>query len=412
MRTPAARLARAPQRFDSLRPIPGAVGRHGGSPGGTPLSRLSILSAMVLSATLAATSAQAEIVIGGTFNATGPNAPIGVPGKNAFSLYPTSIAGQSIRYITLDDGCDPTLTAKNMRKLTEEDKVDVVVGSTCTPGCMSMGDVALERKTAHVCLSPIQVRNPWAFTLPQSPLLMVDGLVEHMKANAVKSVAYIGFSDGWGDLNYEALMKFSPPAGIKVLTNERFARADTSVTPQVLKMFSMNADAIYVGASAAPAALPSIALTERGYKGRVYHSPAVVNPDFLRVGGKAVDGSIVATGPFAVREQLPDSNPTKKPGLEFARLYDAKFGAGTVNPFAAYSWDAWLWLNAALPVALKRAQPGTPEFRQAVRDALESLQDVAGTHAVYSLSAGNHNGVDARGRVLVRVENGSFRLMN
>jgi branched-chain amino acid transport system substrate-binding protein len=379
------------------------------------LVRRSVLSLTLLtSAALAGLAApvRAELVIGGTFNATGPNAPIGIPGKNAFSLYPATIAGQPVKYISLDDACDPTQAARNMRRFTEEDKADIVVGSTCTPGCMAMGDVALEHRTAHICLSPIVPRNPWAFTLPQTPQLMVDGLVEHMKAGGAKTVAYIGFSDGWGDLNYDALMKFAPAAGIKVLSNERYARPDTSVTPQVLKIFSLNPDVVYVGASAAPAALPSIALAERGYRGRIYHSPAVVNPDFLRVGGKAVEGSLIATGPFAVREQLPDSHPTKKAGLAFASLYDAKFGAGTVNPFAAYSWDALQWLNAAVPVALKKAQPGTPAFREALREAIENLREVAGTHAVYTLSPANHNGVDGRGRVIVRVENGAFRLVN
>ncbi len=368
-----------------------------------------LLSVLALAA---ASPVRADIVVGGTFTATGPNTPIGAPGKNAFAIFPETIAGQHVKYIGLDDACDSTLAAKNMRKLTEEDKVDVVVGTSCTPGCLAMADVAQERKTAQVCLAPLPPRNPWVFSVPQSAQIMIEGLVEHMKAHGAKSVAFIGFSDGWGDLNYDALNKLAPAAGIKVITNERYARADTSVTPQVLKMFSLNPDVVYVGASAAPAALPSIALAERGYKGQVYHSPAVANPDFLRVGGKAVEGSLVATGPFLVRDQLPDSNLSKKPGLEFARLYDARYGAGSVTPFGAYAWDVYLWLNAAIPVALKQGKPGTVEFRQALRDALENLHDVAGTHAIYSTSASDHSGVDARGRVIVRVENGAFRLVN
>jgi len=363
-----------------------------------------------LAAGLAA-AAHADIVIGGTFTATGPNAPIGGPGKNAMAIYPSVIGGQPVKVIVLDDACDPTVAARNMRKLVEEEKADVVIGSSCTPACLAVSEIAGERQTAQICMAPMPIRNPWAFSLPQSAMLTTDAVVEHMKASGVKTAAFIGFADGWGDLNYEALTRLAPAAGIKVVTNERFARNDTSVTAQVLKIIAANPDAVYVGASAAPAALPSISLVERGYRGQVYHSPAVLNPDFLRVGGRSVEGIIAPTGPFSVRDQLPDGSPAKRLSQEFARLYDAKYGPGTVNAFAAYAWDGYLWLDAAIPVAVKKARPGTPEFRQALRDALEGLNEVAGTHAVYTLSPSNHNGVDRRGRVLVRVENGAFKLL-
>jgi len=375
------------------------------------MSRSTVLRCIAALLAAFASTVSADVVIGGTFTATGPNAPIGGPGKNAMAIYPSVIGGQAAKVIVLDDGCDPTVAARNMRKLVEEEKADVVIGSSCTPACLALAEIAAERKTAQICMAPVPIRNPWAFSLPQSAMLTTDAVVEHMKANGVKTAAFIGFADGWGDLNYDALMKLAPAAGIKVLANERYARNDTSVTAQVLKIIAAAPDAVYVGASAAPAALPSISLAERGYRGRVYHSPAVLNADFLRVGGKSVEGIIAPTGPFSVRDQLPDSNPTKRLSLEFARIYDAKYGPGTVNAFGAYAWDGYLWLNAAIPVAMKKAAPGTLEFRQALRDALEGLKEVPGTHAVYTLSPTDHNGVDRRGRVLVRVENGAFTLL-
>jgi branched-chain amino acid transport system substrate-binding protein len=358
-----------------------------------------------------AACAQGQVVVGTTFTATGPNAPIGLPGRNAALLYPDRIGGLPAKVVALDDGCDPTLATRNMRKLVEEDHADVIIGSSCTPACLALAEVAAERKVAQICMAPVSVKNPWAFFVPQPALLMTDAVIQHMKTNGVKTVAFIGFSDGWGDLNYDALVKLAPGAGIQVLSNERYARADTSVNAQILKIMALRPDAVYVGASAAPAALPSIALAERGYRGRVYQSPAVVNPDFLRVGGKSVEGVIAPTGPFAVRDQLPESNPTRAASLEFERLYNARYGAGSVNPFAAYAWDGYLWLQAAIPVAARKAAPGTPAFRAALRDALENLHDVAGGHGVYSTSAQDHNGVDERGRVLVRVEGGTFKLL-
>ena len=356
-------------------------------------------------------AAQAQITIGATITATGTNASIGIPGKNAIEIMPTSIAGVPVKFVVLDDGGDPSQAVKNMRKLAQEDKADVVLGSSSTPTCLALADTALETKTAHLCLAPIAVRNPWVFFTPQPVPLMVEGLVEHMKANGVKSVGFIGFSDGWGDLNYESFVKLAGPAGIKVVAAERYARTDTSVTAQVLKLVAANPDAIFVGAASTPAALPQAALIERGFRGRVYHTHGVLNRDFLRVGGKAVEGIIAPAGPIVVSNQLPDSNPVKREALEFTRLYEAKYGPGSLNPFAGHAWDAYLILKEAVPVALKKGKPGTVEFRSALRDAIEGVQNVVATQGVFSMSPSNHNGFDGRARVLVRVENGAFRLM-
>jgi branched-chain amino acid transport system substrate-binding protein len=374
------------------------------------MNRVIVLSlAAALAAALLAGGARADLTIGGMFSATGPNAAIGLPGKNASELMPRTIAGQPVKYVILDDAVDPSLAVKHMRQLVQENKVDAIIGSSSTPTCLAMSDIALEAKTLFMCLAPIPIRNQWAFSVPQATTIMVEGIVDHMKANGVKSVAFIGFADGWGDQNYDAIMKLAPPAGIKVLGNERYARTDTSVTAQILKMLAMNPDAVFIGASSVPATLPSQALVDRGYKGKVYHTHGVIGPDFLRVGGKALEGMLAPSGPFPVAEQLPDSSPIKKTALDFKAVYQAKFGP--VSPFAGYSYDAYLWLNAAIPVALKKAKPGTVEFREALRDAVESLKDVTGTQAVYSLSPSNHNGVDRRGRVMVRVESGSFKLI-
>ncbi|MEO7404718.1 MAG: ABC transporter substrate-binding protein [Burkholderiales bacterium] len=373
--------------------------------------RPAIRSVVLCAALFAAFPATAQLTIGGTFTATGSNASIGIPGKTSMEVLPTTIGGLTVRMVLLDDGGDPSVAARNARKLATEEKVDVIFGSSSTPTSLAIADVAAETKTPQLALAPIPIRNPYVFSVPQSVMVMVEGVVLHMKANGVKSVGFVGFSDGWGDQNFEALQKHATAAGIKIVANERYARTDTSVTAQILRIVAAGADAVFVGGASTPAALPSIALVERGFKGRVYHTHGVINPDFLRVGGKAVEGIVAPSGPFVVAAQLPDSNPIKAIALDYAKRYEDKFGAGTKNPFGAYVWDAYQWLNAAIPVALKKGKPGTPEFRSALRDAIEGLKDVPGSHAVYTLSPENHNGVDGRGRVMVRVENGAFKVL-
>ena len=371
-------------------------------------------TALAFATALAAGGAHAQVTVGVTLGATGPGASLGIHYKNAFQLMPKTLGGQPVRYIILEDGSDATNAGKNARKLISEDKVDVVMGSNGVPSSLQISQVAAETQTPYLCLTPIAVKPDvykWTFSVPQPTELMMSAVAEHMRANGVKTVGFIGFSDGWGDLMYKATEFHAATSGYKVVTNERYARADTSVTGQVLKIMAANPDAVVVGGSGTGGALPHIALVERGYKGRIYHNHGTVNAEFIRVGGKNVEGAIAPTGPLIVPEELPANAPTKAVSLDFTKRYEAAFGAGSRNAFAGYTNDAVMLLGAAIPAALKQAKPGTPEFRAALRDALENVKNVVGTHGVYSPTAANHNGLDERARVLVRVQGGTWRLM-
>ena len=373
-----------------------------------------LIAAALSAGALFTHAAQAEVTVGVTLGATGPGASLGVHYKNAFQLMPKTLGGEPVKYIILEDGSDATNAGKNARKLATEDKVDVLMGSNGVPSSLQIAQVATETQTPYLCLTPISVKPDqykWTFSVPQPTELMMGAVAEHMKANGVKTVGFIGFSDGWGDLMYKATNHHAAAYGYKVVTDERYARADTSVTGQVLKIMAANPDAVVVGGSGTGGALPHVALVERGYKGRIYHNHGTVNREFIRVGGKNVEGAIAPTGPLIVPEELPASNATKNVALNFTKSYESAFGAGSRNAFAGYTHDAVMILGAAIPEAAKKAKPGTQEFRLALRDALEHVKEVIGTHGVYSPTAANHNGLDERARVLVRVENGTWRLM-
>lgn len=372
------------------------------------------LAALLAATALGAGAAQAEITVGVTLGATGPGASLGIHYKNAFQLMPKTLGGEPVKYIILEDGSDATNAGKNARKLITEDKADVVMGSNGVPSSLQIAQVAFEAKTPFICLTPISLtpdKLAWAFIVPQPTELMMGAVAEHMKANGVKTVGFIGFSDAWGDLMYKATEYWAPKYGYKVVTNERYARADTSVTGQILKIMAANPDAVVVGGSGTGGALPHVALVERGYKGRIYHNHGTVNREFIKVGGKNVEGAIAPTGPLIVPEELPANHPTRAVSLEFTKRYESTFGEGTRNAFGGYSYDAVMLLNAAIPAATKKAKPGTPEFRAALRDALENVRNVVGAHGVYNLTPADHNGLDERARVLVRVEKGVWRLM-
>ena len=373
-----------------------------------------LLLATALMVGLAGAAVAQEVTIGLTMGTTGPGASLGVHYKNAFQLMPKTIGGYPVKFIMLEDKSDATEAAKNARQLITEDKVDALMGSVAVPSTTQIAQIAAELKTPLMALSPVALppeKLEWTFVVPQSTTLMMSAVVDHMKAKGVKTVGYIGFSDSWGDLVLKSLDQAAGPAGIKIVSNERYARADTSVTGQVLKVMAGDPDAVVIGGSGTGGALPHIGLVERGYQKQIYHNHGTVNREFIRVGGKNVEGAIAPTGPLIVAEDLPPDNSVKKVALDFITRYEQTFGPGSRNGFAGYSYDGFLLLDAAVPIAAKQAKPGTPEFRQAMRDALENVKNVVGTHGVYNMTPKDHNGLDERARVLVRVENGEWRLL-
>ena len=378
---------------------------------------MKFLKPLLIAALCATTAAAwAEVNVGVTISATGPAASLGIPEKNTIALMPKTLGGHKINYIVLDDASDTTAAVNNTRKLIAENKVDVILGSTTTPASLAMIDVASEAQTPMISVAasarivePMDAKKKWVFKTPQNDIMMSLAIVEHMAANGVKTVGFIGFADAYGEGWSQEFAKAAELKKIKVVANERYARTDTSVTGQALKLMAAKPDAVLVAGSGTPAALPQKTLKERGYTGKMYQTHGVANADFLRVGGKDVDGTFLPAGPVLVADQLPASNPVKKSALAYVSAYEGAYGKGSVSTFGAHAWDAGLLISAAVPVALKKAQPGTPEFRAALRDALEQTTDVAGAHGVFSMTPNDHLGLDQRARVMVKIENGTWK---
>ena len=364
----------------------------------------------------AATLAHADVNVGVTVSATGPAASLGIPEKNTIALMPQTIAGQKINYIVLDDASDTTQAVSNTRKLITENKVDIVIGSTTTPNSLAMIDVVAENQTPMISMAasarivePIDAKRRWVFKTPQNDIMMSLAIATSMANAGVKTVGFIGFADAYGEGWYQEFSKAAGLKGLTIVANERYARADTSVTGQVLKLVAAKPDAVLIGASGTPAVLPQRALKERGYTGKYYQTHGVANNDFLRVGGKDVEGTLLPSGPVLVAAQLPAAHPVKKSATDYVTKYEAMYGKGSVSTFGGHAWDAGMLMQAAVAQALKKAQPGTAEFRSALRDALENAKEVQGAHGIFNMSATDHLGLDQRARVMVKVENGAWK---
>lgn len=373
---------------------------------------IAVFSMVAVMATAAA--ARADITIGVNLSSTGPAASLGMAEKNAITLGPTVIAGQKVRYVVYDDATDTTTAVQNVKRLISEAKADVIIGPTTSPTSKAVTDTVAESKTPMIQLSPgvaassDDPKRRWIFNAPPADAVYADALIRHMTKKGVKTVSVIAVDDAYGENCTVAYRKLADQKGIKTLTVEKYKRADTSATAQVLKAMQGNPDAVYIASSGTPGALPHVALIERGYKGKIYQSGGSANAEFLRVGGKALEGSFMLGSPLLAAEQFPDGYPAKKEALDFVKVYEARYGAR--NFFASLGWNALKIVEAAVPKALKVANPGTEKFRVALRDAIEGTKGLRGAGTVFTMTKTDHTGINHLGMCVLKVENGKWKL--
>jgi branched-chain amino acid transport system substrate-binding protein len=374
-----------------------------------------VKGAVLVGAFLLTGLVQAQVKIGVVVSATGPAASLGIPEKNTIALLPTEVAGKSVRYIVLDDATDPGRAVQATRKLISEEHVDAIIGSTVTPSTLAMIDIAAENHTPMISMAastnivaPLDAKRAWVFKTPQNDSLMAEAIATHMQAHGIKSVAFIGFSDAYGESWYKEFGTAAQNHHINVVADERFARADTSVTGQALKAMAAKPDAVLIAGAGTPSALPETTLRGLGYKGAYYQTHGVANNDFLRVCGHACDGTFLPAGPLLVADQLPAANPVRQSALTYKNAYEGANGVGSLSTFGGHAWDAGQMLTHAIPTALGQAQPGTQAFREALRGALENLKNLPLSQGIMNTSSTDHNGFDQRARVMVKIVDGKW----
>lgn len=375
------------------------------------------VSTLMLSALCASMAAQADVKVGVVTSSTGPIALVGIPQKNSVALMPKKVGDQNITYISLDDGSDPTASVKAFKKLIDEEHVDAIIGPSGSPNAMGVIQFAAESGTPMLAptgsaavVLPMTEQKKWVFKTTQNDDLIAQALVEHMVKTGVKTLGLIGTADPYGENWGKVMTALAEKNGIKIVANERFQRQDTSTTGQSLKILMAKPDAVLVAAPGSSAVLPQTTLFDQGYKGQVYQTHGAALPPFLQLGGRKVEGTILAASLMLVIDEVPDDHPSKRVARKYIDDYTQLNGSAPAT-FGANVYDAGLLLEQAIPTALQKGKPGTPEFRSALRDALEQTHELAGTQGVYNMSPEDHSGFDKRGRELITVKDGKWVLL-
>lgn len=361
--------------------------------------------------------AQADIKVGVITSSSGPIAMVGIPQKNTIDLLPKKIGNENVRYISLDDASDPTASVKAVEKLIKENNVDAIIGPSGSPNASAViGSVAKAKVpllapvgTASIVI-PMNAQKKWVFKTTQNDDIIAEALIQDMVKRKFKTLGFIGTADPYGENWGKVVSALAKKHGIQVVAQESFQRQDTSLTGQALKLISKKPQAILVAAPGSAAVPPQAALFDRGYRGQMYQTHGAALNQFLTSGGKKVDNTILAASLMLVINEIPNSHPSKSVASKYINAYKAKYKQ-TPATFGANVYDAGILLEKAVPVALKKAKPGTVQFREALRNALENTKEVAGTQGVYNMSPTDHSGFDKRGREMIIVKNGQWKLL-
>lgn len=358
-----------------------------------------------------------QVKVGVIYSATGPTAVVGIPQKNSVALLPKKIGDATIEYIQYDDASDPTQAVQLAKRLISEQGVDALIGPSGSPNAMAVLPVIAEAAVPMLApvgtpavVLPMDDKKRWVFKTTQNDSLIADAIVAHMKKTGIKTVGFIGFNDPYGESWLKEFTAQSQKAGIALVATERYLRSDQSVTGQAIKLLAAKPDAVLVAAAGGPTVLPHATLVDLGYKGKIYQTHGAATPDFIRLGGKKVEGGFMAASLMLVLDEISASHPSKKTALDYIGAYEKLHGSKPAT-FGANVYDAGLMLQQAVPIALKKGKAGTPEFRAALRDALEQTKELVGTQGVYNMTPQDHSGFDARGRVMMTLKDGAWRLI-
>ena len=364
------------------------------------------------------------IRIGAVASATGPASALGEPEANTFRLLQDQlneaggIAGVPVEIIFLDDATDTSQAVTNVRRLIDENEVHAVICCTITANSLAIIDTVQEAEVPTVSMAasasiiePVEERK-WVFKTPQTDRLMIQGIVEDMQAKGFGSVAFLGLDDAYGEGGLTEFQTLANETGITVTTTERYGRNDTNVTPQALRAVSSQPDAVLVWGVVRDSALVVNALRDRGYEGQVYVSHGTGNPEFLQLGGDAIEGTLLPIGPMIVAEQLPDDSEIKPVALEYIAAYEAEFGEGTASTFGGHAQDAVKLLELAVTQVIESGADldDVAAARTAIRDALEDAEPYVGIGGVFDFTAEDHLGLDDRALVLVEIRDNTWTL--
>lgn len=352
--------------------------------------------------------------IGAVFSITGVGSFLGEPEKKTAEMIADEvnkkggINGHPIELIIADDESDTTKCNLAVKKLIKKDNVPVIIGPTRSGESLAVVSVVEEAQvpliscaTSYKITSPIESRK-WVFKVAASDAHVVAKLYDYMKSKGWTKIALMTDSTGYGASAREEFLRLAPEFGITLLADERFGPQDTDLTAQLTKIRGTQPQAI-VNWSIGPTQIISIKnWRDLGMDSiPLFQSHGFGSKKNLELAGKAAEGVLLALARVNVGPILPDTQPQKKPIMEYTKAYEERYKE-PISSFGGHAWDA---MNLAI-AALKAVGPDPVK----IREQIEKTTNFIGMHGIFKFSPQDHNGLSKDDLEMVVVKNGDWAL--
>ena len=378
---------------------------------------VALAATLCLAGTAQAAEAKRELKMGVLLPVSGPLSFVGEAMKKAVDLRVEQINaaggmnGHPVKIHFYDTESNTTFVAQQFRRLAESDQVDIVIGPTVTGETLVARPVANELKVPVVPFAGTEAVTepvtPYLFTAVPSDRHVAKAMLEHVKSQGLKSVAFLYSADGFGQTGLKVMRELTDNMGVKLAAVEEFGPRDNDMTPQIMRIRASRADALFVwGVNPGPTIILRNAQA-LGYRQPIYNSYGVASHQFIQQAGRAGEGTYVAGTAIMGALQMPADHPVRKATEQFIKDYEARYKE-PVGTFAGYVFDGIQLVEQAV------AKVGDDLSRESLAKAIrEGGIEYYGANGSLKFREGSASGQheDSDGIVILKINKGKFELM-
>lgn len=317
----------------------------------------------------------------------------------ANEMYP-EVLGKKIQLVIVDNKTDKTEAANAVARLIEKDKVSVIIGSYGSSLSMSGGQVAKDAGVPVVGCSPtnplVTLDNDYYFRVcfidPFQGKVMAKYAYETLKAKTAAIIMDISndYSVGLSNFFKKAFIEYTGDEK-SIVAEMNYKTGDQDFTAQLTTIKELKPDVVFAPGNYGESALLIKQARELGIDSKFLGGDTWEAPEFIEIGGDAVEGVAFST-------HYTEEAPVTEVSEEFLNAYKNKYGGKEANAFAALGFDAYLVARDAI----ERAGSADPK---AIRDALSQTKDFKGATGIITL---DENGDANKSAVIKKVEGGKF----
>lgn len=354
------------------------------------------------------------IKIGSFLAVTGGASFLGDPEKKTLEMYVEKVnadggvLGRKLELILYDDQGNPKNTVPFVKRLINDDKVDIILAGSTTGSTMAAipfveaaGIPFISFGGAGVIINPVK---KWVFKTPHTDTLAVQKIFTDMKARGISSVGLLSGSGGFDKSCRKQVQTLAPASGMTVVADETHGKGDTDMTPQITKIKgAAGVQAFMYCGFGAATSIVAKNFRQLGVSIPHYQTHGSASKSFIKNADGAAEGVRLPAAALVVVDALPASHPQKKVASAYKAMYESKTG-DSISSFGGHAYDG-------LMIAVEAIKRAGSTDKVKVLAEIEKTSNFNGVDGIFTLSPTDHLGLDEASFIMVEVSNGDWKML-